>query len=81
MAKLIKTPEQVSEWLRKQKWIRTFVRTMRATHQSKKAATKILQGHYGPNTIAAGFCWVDSPQGQEYWHKIDQQLREWYYGT
>lgn len=78
---MIKTDAQVSEWLRKQKWLRKFVGNIRnLTETSKTEALRILGGYYGANTIAAGFDWDRSPQGKEYWQTKDREFKEWYYG-
>lgn len=75
-----KTPEEIGEWLKNQKWIREFVRTMRDSHTSRKTATQILNGELGALTLAAGFGWEDSPQGLKYWHNKHKEFIEWYYG-
>lgn len=75
-----KTPEQVSEWLKNQKWIKEFARTMRDSHTSRKTATEIQEGKLGLLSIAAAFSWEDSPQGLKYWHNKHKKLMEWYYG-
>ena len=77
---MIKTPEQISEWLSKQKWIRAFTRNMREVGRvSKKEAMKILSGRYGTNTIAVGFDWCRTRQGGDYWHDKHQELINFYY--
>ncbi len=80
MATIAKTPDEVSEWLKNQDWIKKFARTMRDTHTSRKTAVEILEGKLGVLSIAAAFNWADSPQGKEYWHRKHKELMEWYYG-
>lgn len=76
----IRTPEEISEWLRKKKWIRTFVRNMRDIGaMSKEAVERVLTGYYGANTIASGFVWSRSPQGTEYWHERHKEFINFYY--
>lgn len=78
---MIKTPEQISQWLGKQKWIRKFVRNIRDVGQNtKETARKILAGQYKADTIAAGFDWGRSPQGHDYWYKRHKEFNDWYYG-
>ncbi len=78
----IKTEKQVSEWLHQQKWIKSFIQNIRnLTSTSKAEATRILEGKYKVNTIAAGFDWGESPQGFEYWKVRHEELKQWYYGS
>lgn len=76
----IKTPQEISEWLSKQKWARKFVRNMRAGGMTKQTARDILGGHYRAMTISSGFLWSNSPEGSEYWHRIHKNFIDWYNG-
>lgn len=75
-----KTPAQIREYLRKQKWIRRFAKNMKEVgHHSAEEARMILSGGYGVNTVAAGFEWGVSPQGHDYWYNIHKEFEKFYY--
>lgn len=77
---MIKTPEQIGEWLHQQRWIRAFVRNMREVGKvPKKEAMKILSGYYRLSTIAVAFDWDKTRQGVDYWHSKHEDLKHFYY--
>lgn len=78
----MKTEREISEWLHQQKWIRAFARNLKEVGKmTKREATRILQGQYRLNTIAAAFKWDKTRQGREYWHNRHKEFKDWYYGT
>jgi hypothetical protein len=75
-----KTPAQIREYLRKQKWIRRFAKNMKEVgDRSVEEVRMILSGGYGVNTVAAGFEWSVSPQGHDYWYNIHKEFEKFYY--
>lgn len=78
----MKTPEQISEWLRYQPWLGKFMRNCRNVGRiTKKKAENILKGMLGEHTMRAGFLWSRTPEGLGYWRKKHEQFKEWYHGT
>lgn len=75
-----KTSEQITEWLQKRKWARAFVKNMRDIgRKSKEESMRILRGEYYENTVAAGFDWSKSPQGNNYWVERHKEFINFYY--
>lgn len=76
-----KTPEQVSEYLRRQPWLGKFMRNCRYVGRiPKDMAYEIFEGRMGEHTIRAGFSWTRSPEGLGYWKKKNDEFKEWYHG-
>lgn len=73
----MKTPEQIRRWLESHKWYGSF---MRQTIESVMPtnAGRVLLGELGRHTITAGFIFRNSDEGYEFWHKVDNQFKEWY---
>ena len=75
-----RTPEEIAEWLKEQKWIRAFARNMKKVGGvSKMEASRILSGQYLHNTVAAGFDWDRTAQGKAYWEDKHRELLKFYY--
>lgn len=78
----MKTPEQISEWLRYQPWLPRFMQHCRYIGRIKKQqAEDILKGKFGANTIRAGFTWTRTPERVGFWRKINNDFLHWYHGT
>lgn len=77
----MKTAEQISDWLKKQKWTKKFVHNMRTVGKhSKQTAVRVLHGEFAEMTIAGGFDWNATPQGKDYWYGIHKKFIDWYHG-
>lgn len=76
-----KTAAEVSDYLKKQKWVRKFAKNMKSVgNLSKESAYRVLAGECGARTILSGFHWAASPQGFDYWYNIHKEFQKFYYG-
>lgn len=70
----MKTKEQIDKWLKKQDWFDKFVENL-----EDKDYDKYLKLDNLSNFISGAFIWIDTPEGSDYWSRIDSTFIKWFY--
>ena len=73
----MKTPEEIREWLQKQKWYPQFVDNLKNQRESAPYE-HILCGILKERTISSAFRWGFTPEGFYFWNYIENQFLKWY---
>jgi hypothetical protein len=60
-------------------WYERYVENLKIEYQDISQRQKFLLGDKGVYTISAAFCYMDTPEGTEYWSKVEEQFLKWYY--
>lgn len=64
---------KASEWILKQPWLPQFVNNCIAACCSPKEILFYLLGEESPNTVNAAFYWARTPEGRDFWNKINDE--------
>lgn len=67
---------KTSEWMLKQPWLSQFVNNCIAGGSSPKRILLFLLGQHIDYTISEAFCWGNTPEGDDFWSKIDDEIIE-----
>lgn len=73
----MKTAKEIEQWLKKQKWCKSFMLQTLAAHDHK-TAIEIINGSRMQWTIAFAFDWGYSIEGSSYWTAIHCKFIKWY---
>lgn len=65
---------KASEWILKQPWLSQFVNNCIARGDSPQDILCFLLGQDSSCTIYNAFIWEDTPEGQTFWGKIDNEM-------
>lgn len=72
-------PGEIQKWLKEQPWWGAFKLNYETQKTSEfKTMTELLQKSW-QEPIASAFYWDRTPEGHEYWNKIDKQFLKFYY--
>lgn len=74
----MKTPEQIKEWLEKQKWYESFKQQAEKNLGITPELDETLNGIDGILTISAAFDWQRSEEGFSFWERINKDFLRWY---
>lgn len=67
---------KVSEWILKQPWLPQFVNNCIAIETSPDEILSYLLGGESYSTIWSAFTWSNTPEGGDFWSKIDDEIEE-----
>lgn len=67
---------RASEWILKQPWLSQFINNCIAAKNPPKQILYYLLGAESPGTVTDAFWWADTPEGRDFWSKIDDEMFE-----
>lgn len=67
---------KASEWVLKQSWLSQFIDNCIADGATPATILSYLLGTESANTVDEGFIWSYTPEGGEFWEKIDDEIRD-----
>lgn len=67
---------KASEWILKQPWLSQFVDNCVAIKTSPDMILAYLLGAESYSTIFSAFHWSYTPEGEDFWSKIDDEIEE-----
>lgn len=65
---------KASEWILKQPWLSQFVDNCIAAKNSPAMILSYFLGTESANTVNDGFFWSNTPEGRDFWSKIDNEM-------
>lgn len=65
---------RASEWILKQSWLPQFIDNCIEVGNPPDAILSYLLGTESANTVNDGFIWSHTPEGGEFWAKIDGEI-------
>lgn len=71
----------VAKWLRKQEWYDAWVDNLELQEDDIAIVNWFKAGHELGATLICSIVWHLTPEGDEYWRNINEQFKEWYYGS
>ena len=69
----------IKKWLMARDWYERYVENLKGEYQDINQRQKFLLGDKGASTISSAFLYMDTPEGTEYWAKVEEQFLKWYY--
>lgn len=73
--KIIVNPK-ASEWILKQPWLPQFIDNCIEVGDPPEKILSYLLGAKSANTVNSGFLWCNTPEGSEFWSKIDGETED-----
>lgn len=67
---------KASEWILKQPWLSQFVDNCVAIETSPDRILAYLLGAESYSTIFNAFTWSSTPEGEDFWSEIDDEIEE-----
>lgn len=67
---------KVSKWILKQPWLPQFINNCVAAKDPPKLILSYLLGAESPNTVNNAFWWANTPEGKDFWSKINNEILE-----
>lgn len=67
---------KASEWILKQPWLSQFIDNCIAIETSPDMILAYLLGGESHSTIWNAFSWSHTPEGGDFWSKIDDEIQE-----
>ena len=71
----MKRPEEIVEWMRKQKIERIYAENI---DEKDPLKGKYIKGQQGLLTIMGAFAWSETPQGNMFWKRVNEKFLKWY---
>lgn len=65
---------KASEWILKQPWLPQFINNCIAAKNSPEQILFYLLGAESPSTVNGAFSWAETPEGRDFWSKIDDEM-------
>lgn len=65
---------KASEWILKQPWLSQFVDNCIAAGNSPVMILSYFLGAESGNTVNDGFLWSNTPEGSEFWSRVDDEM-------
>ena len=75
-----RTNAAVAKWLEKQEWYEAWLENMNLQDLDETLILEYKCGLHGGHTIDHSIIWMITPEGYDYWKKINEELIDWYYG-
>lgn len=72
----IEVNPKASKWILKQPWLPQFINNCIAEKNSPKKILSYLLGEESSGTVGDAFFWEDTPEGRDFWGKIDDEMFE-----
>ncbi len=70
---------EIQKWLKTRDWYNKYVNNLKVEYTNISQRRKFLLGDMETGTISAAFCYSETPEGAEYWLKIEETFLKWYY--
>lgn len=67
---------KASAWILKQPWLPQFINNCVAAYNSPEQILHYLLGKESPSTVNSAFYWAKTPEGKDFWSKIDDEMLE-----
>lgn len=67
---------QVKDWLRRQEWFEKYKTNVECSSMEKPNG--LLSGKAGVDTICRAFNWAETPEGTDFWVKVNDEFMDWY---
>lgn len=67
---------KASEYILKQPWLSQFVDNCIAAENSPAMILSYFLGTESANTVNDGFFWSNTPEGSEFWNRVDGEMEE-----
>lgn len=67
---------KASEWILKQPWLPQFINNCIAENTSPETMLYYLLGSEVSAMINGAFLWMDTPEGHNFWEKIDGEMMD-----
>lgn len=67
---------KASKWILKQPWLSQFVDNCIAAKNSPAMILSYFLGMESANTVNDGFLWSNTPEGSEFWNRVDDEMEE-----
>lgn len=67
---------KASEWMLKQPWLPQFIDNCIEAYNPPDLILSYLLGTESANTINDGFLWSHTPEGGDFWTKIDSEIED-----
>lgn len=74
-----RSKSDIKKWLMARDWYERYVENLKGEYQDINQRQKFLLGDKGAGTISSAFLYSDTPEGTEYWAKVEEQFLKWYY--
>ena len=74
-----RSKSDIKKWLMARDWYERYVENLKGEYQDINQRQKFLLGDKGASTISSAFLYMDTPEGTEYWAKVEEQFLKWYY--
>lgn len=65
---------KASAWILKQPWLSQFINNCITADNSPEQILRYLLGTESYNTVNDGFIWINTPEGGQFWAKIDDEM-------
>ena len=75
-----RTNAAVAKWLEKQEWYEAWLDNMNLQDLDEALILEYKCGLRGKDTISNSFIWMVTPEGYDYWKKINEEFKAWFYG-
>lgn len=72
----ISVSPKASEWILKQPWLSQFVNNCVANKRAPNRILAYLLGAESYSTIFNAFTWSSTPEGEDFWSEIDDEIEE-----
>lgn len=69
---------RASEWILKQPWLPQFIDNCIEVGNPPDAILSYLLGEESPDTVHGAFYWARTPEGRDFWNKINDEEIEVY---
>ena len=74
-----RSKNETKKWLRTRDWYDKYINNLKVEYTNIYQRRKFLLGDMEVSTISAAFCYSETPEGSEYWIKIEETFLKWYY--
>ena len=74
-----RTKNDIKKWLKTRDWYDKYVNNLKVEYTDIYRRSKFLFGDMGTSTISGAFFYSETPEGAEYWLKIEETFLKWYY--
>lgn len=65
---------KASKWILKQPWLPQFINNCIAANDSPEQILSYLLGTKSSDTVDDAFWWADTPEGRDFWSKIEDGM-------
>lgn len=73
----MKTPQQIAQWLKAQKFYGKFVTNYKRQAQCRPDIDVYLKRISPDSIISCAFVWHDTQEGNVYWYSINNKYKKW----